>query len=69
MKILSIILVVLAFLVLVSGMTTATSAPQETVWVAMACFFGIMARIAQASGQHNEIIKEQKALKIHKKEE
>lgn len=55
MKILSVILIVLSILILFFGFTFAKGAPQETVFVGLACFLGIMSRICQASWQHKEI--------------
>lgn len=56
MQVLSILLIVLGCLTLVVSFT-ATGAPQQAVYVALACFFGIMSRIAQASGHHDDIKK------------
>ena len=56
MKALSIFLIAFSFLVLFFGFSVSTGAPQQTVFVGFACFFGILARIAQSSGQHKELM-------------
>lgn len=57
MKELSVVLVVIAFLILLVGYTAEASAPQQAVFVAGACFFGILARLAQAAAYHGDIKK------------
>ncbi|MBK8623051.1 MAG: hypothetical protein IPN79_15175 [Saprospiraceae bacterium] len=56
MKTFTVILIVIAFLVLIGGFATASGAPQEAVSVSLACFFAILARIAQSSAQHNDLL-------------
>ena len=65
MYVISIILVVISILILLFGFTASTGAPQEAVVVALAIFFSILARMAQASGDTSKIVKE---LKISKNE-
>ena len=57
MKILSYILVLIAFFILVVGLLESTSSIQESAAAGIACFFGIMARLAQASAHHSELLK------------
>ncbi len=54
MKYLSIALVIISFIIVVLGIFTSKSAPQQSVIVGLGCFLGIMARIAQASSHHAE---------------
>lgn len=68
MKVLSIILVILALAVLGLGLVNAKSAPQEAVAAAIACFLGIMARVAQAAGHHDDLMEINKAILQGKKE-
>lgn len=56
MQVLAIVLILFGCLSLAATLT-ATSAPQQAVYVALACFFGIMARIAQAYGHHDDMKK------------
>jgi hypothetical protein len=48
MKVLTILLVVISFVVLFFGMSVSEGAPQEAVVVGLCCFLAILARIAQA---------------------
>lgn len=52
MRILSIILVLFALVKFGETAIYAESAPQQAAGAAMAAFWGIMARLAQASGHH-----------------
>jgi energy-coupling factor transporter transmembrane protein EcfT len=51
-SILTFLLISVAILALVGGMSEATGAPQEAVVCAFACFVAILARIAQAAAHH-----------------
>ena len=55
MKGLTVLLISVAILALLGGMTAAPGAPQEAVVCALACFIAILARIAQASAHHSDI--------------
>jgi len=57
MKELTVVLIAIAFIILLYGYTVAQSAPQEAVFAALACFFGILSRLAQAASYHSEIKK------------
>jgi len=52
MRNLSVILVIIAIGMFVVEMASATGAPQQAVAAGNACFIGILARLAQASGHH-----------------
>lgn len=52
--VLMVILILVAFAVVVMGFSSAQGAPQEAVVVGLACFFGILARIAQAAAHNAE---------------
>ena len=45
------LLIVLSLATILFGMTGASGAPQEAVVAGLACYFGILARIAQAGAQ------------------
>ena len=60
MKTLGNILVIIAILILIGGISVSNGAPQEAVIVGMSCFVGILARIAQSSGQHKELLEKLK---------
>ena len=49
-------LVAISLLVVLGMFVIAGSAPQEAVFVGLACLFGIYARIAQAGRQHTEVM-------------
>lgn len=51
-NIISIILILAALGSALSGAFNEYSAPQQSVIIGEACFFGILARIAQASAHH-----------------
>jgi hypothetical protein len=42
----------LSFACIAAAVLYADSAPQQAVWVGLACYFGIMSRLAQAYAQH-----------------
>ena len=49
----AIVMLVLSVLCLAAMALLAESAPQEAVWVGLACYFAIVARLAQSHDQHN----------------
>ncbi|MDB4524158.1 hypothetical protein N9208_04500 [Akkermansiaceae bacterium] len=54
-SILTFLLISVAILALVGGLSGATNTPQEAVVCAFACFIAILARIAQAAAHHADI--------------
>jgi len=55
MKVVQTILIVIACLVLLVGTNIASGVPGQIFFVSLACFFLIMARLAQASAHHDEL--------------
>lgn len=55
MRELSIILVIFSIIIAGASLFIAISAIQESAIIALACFVGILARIAQATAHHNEL--------------
>jgi hypothetical protein len=59
MQIVSMFFLVAAFVSAAAGLVIANGAPQQAVFLAGACFLGIVARIAQASLHHREWLRSQ----------
>ena len=52
--VLMVALIVLAFTVLLVGLTTSSGAPQEAVAAGLGCFLAILARMAQAAAHNSK---------------
>jgi len=57
MRNLAIVFVVIGGLALIGGLTSLSNATSGVGGIAVACFFGILARLAQASAHHDEVLK------------
>jgi hypothetical protein len=57
MKILAVLLLFISGIALLGGLASLSNATSGVGGIAVACFLAILARIAQASGHHDEVRK------------